>query len=105
MQAGQLRHRVTLQSASQSTDSYGQVTLTWSDTATVWASVQPLQGREAERAKQIHKDVTHNVTIRYRSGVSTAQRFKLGSRYLNILSVLNTDERNVELVCLCMEVL
>ena len=46
MEAGQLRHRVTIQQATETTDGFGGVTQAWATFATVWAAVEPLTGRE-----------------------------------------------------------
>ncbi|HCZ15773.1 MAG TPA: head-tail adaptor, partial [Candidatus Accumulibacter sp.] len=46
LSAGTLRKRITLQQQSLSVDSYGQQVITWTDVATVWASLEPSVGRE-----------------------------------------------------------
>lgn len=103
MQSGKLRHRITIQQPTNTAGSMGQVTTTWSDLATVWASVEPLSGSERWRAQQVQPGVSHKVTLRYLAGVTPAMRVQHGTRYLNIDSVLNTEERNVELVLNCVE--
>ena len=43
MQAGRLRHRVTLEYPLKSQDESGEVIVdTWRELATVWASVEPI---------------------------------------------------------------
>lgn len=47
MQAGKLRHRITLQSAVDTQDqTTGEPVRSWSTLATVWANVLPMKGRE-----------------------------------------------------------
>lgn len=47
MQAGALRHRITLQAAVDTQDgTTGEPVRSWSTIATVWASVLPMKGRE-----------------------------------------------------------
>ena len=75
----------------------------WADTATVWARIEPLSGRERLAAQRIEDTVTHRVTIRYRSGVSARQRIAFGVRVFNIRAVLDVDERNEWLELLCEE--
>lgn len=103
MQAGKLRHRVTIQQPTSVTDSYGGQSQTWSDVATVWASVEPLSGNERWRAQQVQPGISHKVTLRYRAGINSSMRIVHEARNLNIDAVLNTDERNIELVLMCME--
>lgn len=42
IQAGKLRHRITIQRETVTRDEYGSEVKTWDDLATVWASVEPL---------------------------------------------------------------
>lgn len=94
LRIGQLHHRVTLQSASETADGGGGFTATWSDIATVWARIEPLSGKERMTAQQLENPLTHRITIRHRSGVDAKMRIKFGSRIFNIRSVLNPDEGN-----------
>jgi SPP1 family predicted phage head-tail adaptor len=104
MNAGRLRHRIELQSKTEATNSFGEVTLTYSTYTTVWAEIRPLQGRELETAQQISADVNHKVTIRYNSSVVETDRILFGTRVLEIGGIVNTDERNIEQVLFCKEV-
>ncbi len=104
MRAGQLRHRVAVQSATQTTNDAGDPIRTWSTTAAVWARVEPLSGREAERARAIRADLTHKVTIRGGVTLTPAMRFLFGSRVLNVGHVLDAEERGITLQAYCTEV-
>lgn len=103
MQAGKLRHRVTIEQRTQTFDANGSPTDTWTAFATVWASVEPLSGRELLNAEQIQPVVSHRVRLRYLSGVQPEMRVLHDSRALNIESVINKEERNIELELLCSE--
>lgn len=81
---GKLRHRVSLQSAVDAADSFGQPIRTWSTYATVWAQVVPTSGDESPLANQLHGSTTHKVTIRHRTGVDVGHRILFGTRVLNI---------------------
>lgn len=106
MQAGKLRHYVTLQNKqATTTGSRGQVTNTWEDTqGNIPAEIVTLNGREAEIARQMVASADTRVRLRYVANVTPASRFVWESRVFNILWVNNTDQRNRELVCLCQEV-
>lgn len=115
LKAGQLRKRVRLQQIPPNVtnpDAYNAPDLinSWADVATIWASIEPLTGRELAWAEvALVGDVTHKVTIRYFSGVNAKMRFayldphtnKL--RYFNIEFVRNPEERNRRLECICHE--
>jgi SPP1 family predicted phage head-tail adaptor len=103
LRAGTLRHRVQLHSASTARNDYGEQTNTWSSYATVWARVSPGQGKEFEQAQQVHAELTHQVEIRYRSTVTTSHRVIFGTRTLEIVSIVNPDERNKNMILLCKE--
>lgn len=101
--AGRLRHRITIQSATEAQDAHGGTTRTWADVATVWGSIEPLRGREFMNAQQLQSEVTHRVQLRYYAGVTTAYRLRFGTRLFNIVSVLNPSERNIELEIMAVE--
>lgn len=100
--AGQLRHRVTLQSASTTRDDYGGRTPTWEDVATVWAEVEALRGTEQLRAMQVGLKQPHRIRMRYRAGVTGAMRAvhhhrDLGNVVHHITSVADPDGRRRDL--------
>ena len=106
-QIGRLRHKVLNQADSGSRDAHNQVTPSWSTISdgTVWANVEPLNGRSLVEAQSIETEVTHRVTIRYLSTVSAKHRIVHDSRNLQIISVINVDERDWILQLMCKEML
>ena len=79
------------------------MTETWATEMLLWASIQPLAGRELERARTVVANATHKVTTRYRDGITPRKRIRHDNRTLNIEAVLDVDERNRELVLTCVE--
>ncbi len=101
---GQYRHRVSIQTLTDgTTDDYNQSTKTPTTVATRWAKITPLSGKSLEYAQRIHDQVTHEVRLRYYSGLCPDHRLLFGSRVFQILNVINVDERNEEMVCQCVE--
>jgi SPP1 family predicted phage head-tail adaptor len=100
---GKLRERVTVQQSSASRNSLGEAVLSWSDFATVWASVEGVSAREALAAGQQDTTITHRVRLRYLPGLTQRDRFSWRSRTLNIVSLLEYDNR-AEHVAICEEV-
>ena len=90
-------------SCRRNQDSFGEAVPSYTTYATVWASVEPLQGRELENAQQISAEITHKVTIRYNAAVTSEHQVVYGERIIEIEAVLNPEERNEYLVLMCKE--
>ena len=100
MRAGRLNQRVTIQqlAGSPPQDAGGAPTQDWADLVTVFASVEPLRGREFIAAQGVNSEVTGQIRMRYYPGVTSAMRAKMGTRIYEIIAVVNVDERNAELI-------
>lgn len=98
-----MRHRVTIQSVSQASDSQGGYTDTWTDGDTVFASIEPIKAWEKMQAQQMQVPVTHKITMRYRSDVTAASRLKFGTRIFWVKEVINVEERNRFLIIKAQE--
>jgi len=103
MRAGRLRHRVTLQSKTETRDSYGGAVITWSDVATVYAAIEPLSGREWFAQQQVQSEVSVRIVVRYRAGITAANRIAHGATYYDILSVINHDEKDHMITLMCRQ--
>ena len=102
-QTRELREYVTLESSTESADSYGQAVPIWKPTANMPASVKPIKAEEGIRAGQVDSLVTHTVLTRFRQDLTTAKRFKFGSQILNITKAVDPDNRNQWIECECIE--
>jgi len=107
MRAGELRHRVAFKSDTPTQDDFGQPIESWTTYMTVWAAIEPLEGKELLLAQQVSAEVTIRVRIRYDSGntVSPEHRIYEGSRILEIVNVINPLERNEKLTLMCKEII
>jgi len=103
MRSGLLRHRLTFQTKSASRDAYGGEDATWSDDETRWGSVSPLRGQEYFAAQQVHAEATHKIIIRHYEGLTIRHRIKFDTRYFNIESIRNIDERGIMMELICNE--
>jgi len=103
MRAGWLKNRVTLQKLTKSQNDYGEYVQTWQDVATVWASIEPLRGREYLEASAKNAEITHRIRIRYRDNLDAGMRIKFGSRTFNIESVIDVLEKHKEIELMCKE--
>lgn len=94
---------MSIQSATETRNGYGEAVKTWSTVTTVWASVEPLRGRELFDAEQVQSEISHRVRVRYSGSVTPQNRLLFGSRVLEIQAVINVNERNREMQLMCKE--
>lgn len=90
--SGELRHRIVIQTLTQSSDSIGGYTTSWSTFATVWASLEPRLGNELFRGERLEDHITHICKIRYYAGVLPKMRISFDSRTFQIKSVIREGE-------------
>lgn len=95
---GDLRHRITLQTLALTSDGQGGQTEAWADLATVWAYVKPISANERLYAQKLEPLITHRVTIRYRTDVTSEMRFTYEGRKFQIKAPYSLDERKAFLV-------
>ena len=69
----------------------------------VWADVSPTTGREYEEAQKLREETTYKVTTRFFSGITSDMKILFRNRILDIVSVLNINERNTELQIIAKE--
>ena len=104
MQSGKLKHSVEIQFPSHTEDASGDPVLDgWTTFATVWAFVKPLSGREIVQAQQLHAETNHSISLRFMKGINTSQRVLFNGKAYSILSVINTNEANEELILMTVK--
>lgn len=69
----------------------------------VWAAVAPMTGREYDEAQKLRAETTYKVTTRYFPNIATDMKILHGLQVLDIISVLNIDERKSELQIIAKE--
>ena len=63
----------------------------------VWANVAPSTGREYEEAQKLLGETTYNIDTRYFPGIDYTMKILFRNRVMDIISVLNINERNTAL--------
>lgn len=104
MRAGQLRHKIVIETPTEGTPSaYGDAAPSWSTYATRWASIEPMTGREAERASQQFGSVDYLIRTRHINGAMGASGkmravWTVGEqvRIFNIVAAMDVMERQRE---------
>lgn len=109
MPAGRRVHRVTLQNPGPfSADADGNPIATWTDLSpAAWqVSIEPATERSLERitAGTVLAQASHIVSGPYRYDITTQTRVLFNGRILNVIGVSNPDERNIETIALCSEI-
>jgi SPP1 family predicted phage head-tail adaptor len=105
MQAGKLRHRVTLQRPVkiQNPDT-GSVTNSWESVSDIWAAVAPSSAREFVAAMAVQSEITTRITIRYRDDVTPKHRILFRGKIYNIEGVLPDPDSGLDYLTLpCSE--
>lgn len=103
---GYLRHKITIQKQNNNSDKqddYGQPLDIWVDVARSWASINPISGKEIFAAETVSSEITHKIKIRYRSGITPDMRIVFNGRIFEIKSIINFQERNIDLQLMCKE--
>ena len=97
MRAGQLRHRIVIQSRSGST---------WSDFCQVWAAKEQIFLREQfEQANQLmHDSNMIRFRVRYRRDITDKMRVIFDDRAFDIQRLEELDNTRREMGLLCLEV-
>jgi len=96
--AGELTHQITLQKKSITQDSELNPIETWINWRTLWAQPMPKTGKEYYKLATVNSDITEAFKIRYIGGVSPHLRLLFRCKYFEILDVINTDEKNQEII-------
>lgn len=104
MWIGKLRHRVTIQRATETRNAQGGVIRAWAKIAERWAAIEPMAGSERLQAAKMKAESTHIVTIRHYDGLTTKDRLLYGTRTMEIGAIANLSERAVEDRLECKEV-
>ena len=104
IEAGRLRHRVTLEEFVEIRNSAGERESIWQFVAYLWAAIEPSSAREFVAAQQMQSKVSARITIRYRSGVNAGMRILHRGTVYNIEGVLADKDSGIEYLTLpCSE--
>ena len=119
---GKLKNLISIKRPLDFQNEYGEQTddLTWSNSdltweqaeATwdnylykdVWASIEPLIGKEFYDAKKIQSEATVKIRIRFKSGIESNMQVEHGTKLYEIISIENPYIENKELILMCKEV-
>jgi SPP1 family predicted phage head-tail adaptor len=101
---GKYRQPITIQKRQFTQDSYGGTTEDWIDVYHIRAGIFPLSGSEFFKADQINAQITHRIQMRFLSGVTPDMRILYNNRVFQITSVIDFQERHIELQMYAKEI-
>ena len=90
-------------SATETRDAAGGVTQTWGLVETVNGAVEPIKVDERLNNQRVDATATHQILIRFYSGLTHSMRFLYGSRVFYIVEILNYREMDYEMKVLVRE--
>lgn len=103
MNAGLLRHIVTFQEKSNYQNEFGEEVDYWNDVIKTRVGIFPVGGKDFFAAETVQSEVTHKIKMRYSHLIKPNMRVAFGDRHFDIISVINWQEKNIELQLMCKE--
>jgi len=106
MRAGNLRHKISFQEQTNTSDGMLGFSITWANISglgSVPASITAIKSNEIIESLKLELKITHKIKCRYHAGITAKHRILFGSRTFNIVSIINPGERNISLEFLAIE--
>ena len=100
------RNKITIQTTTQTQDTYGGVTDSWSTYMTAYAEIKTLGGQEFYLSRQAFGQRTEKFVIPYSSlgsSITTKMRINFNSRIFDIVDMENNSEVNKEIILVGIE--
>lgn len=99
----ELRHRVKIQTLTDTADGEGGFTQAWATASTVWAAIYPMRAQQVADYKSIDVDADFLIKVRGDVSVAETQQIVYDSRTFEVLTVENAQERDVVKYVACKE--
>ena len=104
MRAGSLDKKITIQYIGSTRNDFGEIEQgNYQDFKAVWASINPVSGKESFLSNTNFSTVSHKIKIRYLSGLNASMRIVWKDRIFLIKYFMNFNEANKEIDILCEE--
>ena len=100
---GARARRFVLELPLDNPDGFGGFIRSYAAGPQVWGRIEMLAGAERVRADRPEQALTHRITLRYRDGVTGANRLTAGLRRFAIRTACDPDGSRRNLVCLVEE--
>jgi SPP1 family predicted phage head-tail adaptor len=111
VQAGKLNRKVSILQQTESQDSYGQPVSSWAPIYSCFASIEIQNSQLIYATAEFVAKVTYRITFRWTASVNVTPNMRIGytnaangvTHIYEIQTLINTDERNREVVALAYE--
>lgn len=103
MNIGSLNKRIDILTTTEGTNEVGDTVLVPSVFKTVWASINPVSGRDYIEAKKYQTELTYKITIRYLAGLTPDMTLQFKNRIFLIQDIINPFEHNESLEIMAIE--
>ena len=103
MNIGSLNKRIDILTTTEGTNEVGDTVLVPSVFKTVWASINPVSGRDYIEAKKYQAELTYKITIRYLAGLTPDMSIQFKDRIFLIQDIINPSEHNESLEIMAIE--
>lgn len=100
---GRLNKRITLQRYTEVENEIGQTIVSLIDFKTVWASVEPISGKEYTDVDRNSNQLTYRIYIRYLENVNTDMVVDYNGLKFKITACINPRMKNELLQLVCVE--
>lgn len=97
------RHKMFIKEKVQTLDPVGQPIEGWETIAEVYASIDPIRGKEYWGNNQLQNEVTHRIKIRYIPGIDPSMKIFFRDRIFDIEVIRDFEEKNAGLEILATE--
>ena len=97
IQAGKLRHRITLQEYRSERDGYNnELDPVWTDVRKLWAKVEFLSVKDTLTARADGTEINARLIIRKRSDITTLMRVLWGGYVFQVISPAKPDNDDAQ---------
>lgn len=108
MQAGRMRHRITIRNFTTGRSPSGQPKEEWRDGATIWAEVKGISGRELVASGMEKAEATIRVWVRYRTDITASSKLNVligpfKGQTLDVIGPPIPDAKGTRLEILCKQ--
>lgn len=98
MRAGNLRHKIKLQTIGTASNDFGETEQNnYQDFKTVWSSITPIGGGESFLSNKDFATVTHKIKIRFIPNLNASMQIDYMGRKFKIKNIRNFGEMGKEL--------
>lgn len=98
------RSLMTIEVPQDKPDGFGGFVRSYVAGPSVWARIVPLKHLYVREAEQSELQVSHRVTIRFRTDIDLTKRLRLGPRVFALRGYFDPDGRRVNLIVWCKEI-